>query len=503
MPTMQLGLIEAVRHWSTYRPGDVALISNGRHTTYRDLLRRAEGVACALRKQVGGGRVAIVAQTKAAFVAMLLGTLRAGRPPVVLNPGLKSNALRAMIADTQPSLLIHDSDVAPCGFPEMVRCLRVDCLNATSLAGLPWPEYSTHSEWGVIFSSGSTGTPKGVERDHGSMVTETIQWCLELPLTRHSVFYISRPLFYTGGLVLLLATLFVGATAIANDYRDDDGDAAAVWTDYQSVLLAHDVDWAFFVPAQLRVFIAAQPTAPRHSKTILVMGAPISGSEKLAARNILGSQIVESWGNSESLGTITEPEDLDIRPDSIGRPFLTDELTVVDVDNNTLPTPCAPRQMGRLAGSDAAGFSSYSNRTEATVQVKRQNLIISDDVGYRDEDGYFFVEGRDQDVAIRAGTLLSCQRIGAKIRAQTDLGALVSDMAICIVEVQATVHVCAGVVLVAGAGLSAEGLRERFNRVLEPGERLSWVRVMASLPELPSGKSDRLGVRAALIEGRE
>ena len=68
------------------------------------------------------------------------------------------------------------------------------------------------------------------------------------------------------------------------------------------------------------------------------MGAPISGNEKRAARVALRSNIVESWGNSESLGTITEPNDLDSRPDSVGRPFLTDELLVVD---DSLQ-PCRP-----------------------------------------------------------------------------------------------------------------------------------------------------------------
>ena len=234
------------------------------------------------------------------------------------------------------------------------------------------------------------------------MITEIMGWCLELPLTRQSVFYIGRPLFYTGGLVLALASLFVGATLIVNDYHDDS-DADEVWSDFEQHLLAHEVDWAFFVPDQLRAFTRLGRAPKRAATTILVMGAPISGDEKRKARDTLGSQIVESWGNSESLGTITEPRDLDLRPDSVGRPFLTDELWVVD---ETL-TPCAPNERGRIAGGETAGFEEYSSRPEATLEVKRKKLIISDDIGYTDECGYFYVTGRDQDILLRGNTLVS------------------------------------------------------------------------------------------------
>ena len=270
-----------------------------------------------------------------------------------------------MVVDTRPPFLIHDGPVPPAEFPEMLPCVSVDSEHAIHPGDLPWPRYSPNSEWGVVFSSGSTGTPKGVERDHSSMVTETIHWCLELPLTRHSLFYIGRPLFYTGGLVLLLATLFAGSDRYCKRLLQRQRRRRSM-ADYQAVLLEHDVEWAFFVPAQLRAFTAVTPATPRHSRTILVMGAPISGDEKLAARRILGSQIVESWGNSESLGTITEPEDLDVRPNSIGRPFLTDELSVVDPDN--LPAPCATGQMGRIAGSDTADLQAI--RTARRLLVR-------------------------------------------------------------------------------------------------------------------------------------
>ena len=241
-------------------------------------------------------------------------------------------------------------------------------------------------------------------------------WSLELPLTKDSVFYIGRPLFYTGGLVLALSSLFVGGTVIANDYRDDD-DPEEVWSDYENESEVQPIEWAFFVPDQLRAFTHAKYRLGTPGKSILVMGAPITGAEKRAARDVLGSQIVESWGNSESLGTITEPQDLDERADSVGRPFLTDELFVVNDDLEI----SKPGEIGRLAGAETAGFRKYSNRPEETKAVKRKRFIISDDIAYMDEDSYFYVKGRVQDFVVQGATSVFLPDIGDALRRHPDI----------------------------------------------------------------------------------
>jgi acyl-coenzyme A synthetase/AMP-(fatty) acid ligase len=330
-----------------------------------------------------------------------------------------------------------------------------------------------------------------IERDHESIVTEIVGWCLELPLNRSSVFYVGRPLFYTGGLVLALSSLFVGATVIANDYEEDD-DTAEVWDDYQRELSERDVEWAFFVPDQIRSFSKVEPKPKRHSTFVLVMGAPISGAEKRAARDALGSQVVESWGNSESLGTITEPEDLDQRPDSVGRPFLTDELQVVD---ETL-RECPPGEIGRIAGAETAGFQKYSNRPDATKEVKRNALIISDDIGRCDEDGYFYVAGRDQDVVLRGKTSLVLPRIADKVRTCDGI----AGVEVCASDGEGDLEIAAAVVLAPGRSSTGDELCDELNAALDIEEHLSRVVVVEALPRLASGKVNRLAVHARLFE---
>jgi acyl-coenzyme A synthetase/AMP-(fatty) acid ligase len=219
------------------------------------------------------------------------------------------------------------------------------------------------------------------------------------------------------------------------------------------------------------------------------MGAPITGEEKAAARRALGSEIVESWGNSESLGTITDPEDLDVRPDSIGRPFLSDEMCVVGDDCKTVNA----REIGRIAGGQEAGFFQYSGRPEATLKVKQEDLIISEDVGYVDEAGYFYVRGRVQDAVLRNGTTVFIPELEAKLRAI--LGT--DDCCACAIGDEAKPRIYCLTTSTETLKVVDETVK-RVNEHLSQAESLDAILVVPSIPRLPAGKIDRVRARDLL-----
>ena len=62
--------------------------------------------------------------------------------------------------------------------------------------------------------------------------------------------------------------------------------------------------------------------------------------------------------------------------------------------------PLPPGTVGRIAGGKEAGFQAYAGRPIETARAFHDDLILSDDRGYLDEDGYFYVRGRVQDAVI-------------------------------------------------------------------------------------------------------
>lgn len=489
---MQFGLVEAVLHWGQYRPKLPALIENGEVITYAQLSIRARKIAALLlSRKASGGRIAIWIGSKCDFIASVVGVLSVNGSTVVLHHNSPGEVLRTNLRDTQPTMLlcddidVHHFDIyrSICN-DHVLRIQEAESMKPMAVAQLlSLAQSRSDREWGIVFSSGTTGAPKAVERDHYSMITEMLGWCLELGLRKGTTFYIGRPLFYTGGLVLATSVLLSSGTLVCDRYENAEN-PIEVWRCYLMAIDRGQLDYAFFTPDQIRYFcqIADSNANSLRAKTILIMGAPISGHEKLEAREKLGSQVVESWGNSESLGTITDPGDLDTRPDSIGRPFVTDEMCIVDENGKRVD----PGQVGCLAGGVEAGFASYSNRPEETNRVKGDNLIVSDDMGYVDADGHYYIVGRKQEAVIMNGRTIHLPTVEAVLRELP----LIYECAVFPFQDDKELAL-QGALILAPKHIAPDNLLEIVNGSLDKEDRLQRVTVLDELPKLAVGKVDR------------
>jgi acyl-coenzyme A synthetase/AMP-(fatty) acid ligase len=499
---MQFGTAESIEHWGTYRPHSPAVIHDGRVVTYGELNKAANAISAEMVKiNSTNERVGIAIKQKFQLLVAIIAALKIGKSAVLLNTELTDDKLRVNLQDAAVSFLVRDDqnvrveELLP---PTQKNQVLNVSLLATSTSQHPLKralERRPEDEWGVLFSSGTTGPPKGIERSHDSMVTEFLGWCLELGLTRDTCFYISRPIFYTGGLVLAFSTLLLGGRIIINEYIDGNN-PNEVWADYQKTLSSHSVSWAFFIPDQIRAFLAIlkdMDSSVTGANNILVMGARIYGEEKIEARRRLSSRIVESWGNSESLGTITDPEDLDERPNSIGRPFLTDELYILDENGR----PLGPHKMGRIAGNEEAGFHQYCNRPIETSLARQNKLIVSEDIGYIDEKGFFYISARQQECVLIRGETVLLPDVESKIKkhnAVVDCCVVATETGGDLIELVAVLEISSS------SKIANRELLQQFNNSLSESEALTDLLIVNELPHVPSGKINRAEVEALVRE---
>jgi acyl-coenzyme A synthetase/AMP-(fatty) acid ligase len=210
---------------------------------------------------------------------------------------------------------------------------------------------------------------------------------------------------------------------------------------------------------------------------------------------VLNSRVIESWGNSESLGTITDPDDLERRPGSIGRPFLTDELYIVD-DNLEVQ---GPHTYGRIAGNEEAGFFQYSNRPDETNRVKQRSLIVSEDIGYMDDDGYFYVRGRQQDCIVIEDTTLFLPDIEQRIRQNPRI----EECSIAANELnEISIELVAVILPSEEMKITEQELLQELNGLLDMKEQLARLLILSSMPRVPSGKIDKVAIAQLVKEGR-
>jgi len=476
---LQLGISEAIAHWAKYNANAPCVIHETCCLSFQDLNAivnyLAENEFCKVSEQC----VPIMIESKVLLLSSIVAAIRCNKVPVILNPYCKTHELEFAL-DHLGAKAIFAEERFTSQIPVRYSTYVLDALQVEGKleysTALTWPPPDLESTWGILFSSGTTGNPKGIDRSHFSILSELLGWCFELETRRTSHYYIARPLYYTGGLMLAMTCLLVGGKVSLYDRFAPDL--------YLSHLENDLVELSFLVPSQISALIdyvkANGITEPAHSRMVLSMGAAFPEQLKIEARKHLRSDILESWGNTEGLGTITTQTDLDQRPSSIGKPFLTDELFIVDESHHRV----GANVIGRLSGKVDSHFTRYSHSTnESNETVVEDGMIISEDLGIEDSEGYFYLYGRASDViATEHGTIYP-MLIEKKIASVDGI------------EEVAVIGVPAGsfevpvvVVKLRSQEVNAEALLKRLNAILGEHDKMTQLRIVAEFPKTASGK---------------
>ena len=401
---MRLNLSNAVSTWSERYPDKMA-IDGDYSATYRQLDYMANYVANSIATVAPSGKhkIAILEMNGLLFVTALLGINRSGNIYVLLNQTLDEACLADLAESVGCTYYLASAEHAM----GKVKWIPIS-ENNYSEQYLSLKEQGVLDDAAVFFSSGTTGKPKPLLRSNYSVLSEIIQWIIELELTRSSTFLVPRPLYYTGGFVLLYATLFVGGcVSLLRDYSINS---------VVRFFSNNTCDWSLLVPSVIRELLS-QSDAKHVSRNVLTMGDRILPEEKQMFQQKYQCNLIEVWGNTEGLGTITCPEDVMNNPTSVGRAFFTD---FIEVDHTEL-RKFGLEQEGILRGKSDNIFSEYIGNDKLTAKTIVDGWIVSEDVGRKDEYGLVYLTGRLSDAVLIEGRYVFLQRIEEILRRNLDV----------------------------------------------------------------------------------
>jgi acetyl-CoA synthetase len=253
----------------------------------------------------------------------------------------------------------------------------------------------------IVYTSGTTGNPKGVLYPHRVLIGHMpgVEMPHEFLPQAGDRMWTPADWAWAGGLLdVLLPSLFHGVPVVARRLGRFDPEIAF------DLLARHRVRNAFMPPTALKMM--RQVPNPRrfgHEMRTVASGGERLGDEMLAwGREAFGLTVNEFYGQTEANLVVANcAAIMPLKEGSMGRAVPGHTVEIVDDDGHPLSTG----ETGNIAvrSPDPVFFLRYWNKPEATRDKFRGPWLMTGDTGHRDEEGYFWFHGRNDDVIISGG----------------------------------------------------------------------------------------------------
>jgi long-chain acyl-CoA synthetase len=532
-------MIEASVH--TYRD-KVALDFFGATTTYGELGTQIRRAANGLR-QLGvraGDRVAIVLPNCPQHIVAFYAVLRLGAIVVEHNPLYTERELLHQFQDHGATIAIVWDKVVESvlGFPAewaVSKVVSVDISRAMPLkkrwllrlplakarnarsslttgrlsaGAMDWqrildatplpdshPQPALNDTAVLLYTSGTTGRPKGAMLTHRNLRANASQGEAWVPglLPGREVFYAILPMFHAYGLTLCLTfAMSMGARLVLLPKFDEN-----------LVLDAMKRTPATFLPAVPPIYERLAAAATTRGISLRSIRFAISGAMSLPVEVVTmwekasGGLLVEGYGMTEtSPVALGNPIGPTRRPGTVGVPFPSTEIRIVDPKNPTVDR--GVDEEGELLIRGPQVFSGYWNRPQESSEVLMEGgWLRTGDIARVSPDGFVTIVDRLKELIITGGFNVSPSEVEEMLRLHP---AVVDAAAVGLPEPNGSETVAAAVVLVDGATLDVEALRSHCRDNLAAYKVPRVIVVVEELPRSMIGKVLRLEVRKQLLD---
>ena len=418
-----------------------------RTMTYHDMWIQVQKIANSL-KTLGvkkGDRVTIYLPMVPELPIAMLGCARIGAIHTVIFSGFSSSSIRDRVNDSGSKVIITadggfrrgkiiplkpivDEAIAGLDLVEHVIVLKrakntinlnhkdrlwndlVDASPETCVAEeLP----STHPLF-ILYTSGTTGKPKGVLHGTGGYLTHihsTYRWAFDIK--NDDVFFCTADIgWVTGHSYVVYAPLLHGATQVMYEGAPDYPDASRIW----NIISKYNVTIFYTTPTALRMLMKFGHDVPNSFdlsslRLLGTVGEPINPSVWRWYYTVIGKEkcpIVDTWWQTETGGMLISPlpglETIPLKPGSGTLAIPGVDMGVVDEDGKEVAANTKGQLVIRKPWPGMfLGLWNDDEKYKTVYWSKYPDWYYPGDYATRDEDGYFWLLGRADDVLKVAG----------------------------------------------------------------------------------------------------
>lgn len=425
------------RHANSEKKDKVALVYSDsireESYTYGDLSRLSNRFANVLH-DLGvnkGDRVFIFMPRTPELYVSLLGVLKNGAIVGPLFEAFMEAAVRDRLADSEAVAIVTTPNLLPRvpvkELPHLKHVILVGSKDEVTEGQVSYEKQMQQAsdefdmvwlnrEDGMIlhYTSGSTGKPKGVLHVHNAMIQhfQTGKWVLDLK--DDDVYWCTAdPGWVTGTSYGIFSPWLNGVTNVVRGGRFTPDD----W--YRTLEKNKITVW-YSAPTAFRMLMGAgEESVQKYDlsslRHILSVGEPLNPEVVYWGMKVFEKRIHDNWWMTETGGQlISNYRSMKIKPGSMGKPIPGVYATILDNQGNELP----PNRMGNLAIK--AGWPSmmraiWKNPAKYEEYFHIPGWYISGDSAYKDEEGYFWFQGRIDDVINTSGERVGPFEVESKL----------------------------------------------------------------------------------------
>ncbi|NPA06312.1 MAG: 4-coumarate--CoA ligase family protein [Chloroflexi bacterium] len=476
---------------------------SGRVVTYQQLATMADRFAAgmAARGLQPGDVFAIFSPNLPEYPAVFHGVLKAGGIVTTANPLYTAQELHHQLVDSGAKYIITippfiervKEAIQGTGVKEIF--VFGEAEGATSLAEVlktdaPLPQVTINPAEDIAvlpYSSGTTGLPKGVMLTHRNLVANIVQAAAIEGVTDQDVLIGVLPFYHIYGMTVILNyALYRGSTVITMPRFDLET--------FLKLIETYRITRMHLVPPII-LALAKHPLVEKYDlssvKYIVSGAAPLAPEVAKAAAARLDCVVKQGYGLTESSPvTNLNPDDpAKIKLASVGPLVPNTEARVVDVSTGK---DVAPGELGEIWIRGPQVMKGYLNKPEATAKtLDAEGWLHTGDVGYVDEDGYFYIVDRIKELIKYKGYQVAPAELEA---------ILLSHPAVADAAVIPSPDPEAGEVpkafVVKKADVTADELMAYVAERVAPYKKIRRLEFVDQIPKSPSGKI----LRRVLVE---
>jgi acyl-CoA synthetase (AMP-forming)/AMP-acid ligase II len=491
-----------------FSPDDIALVHGDRRFTHRQHLDRARRLASALHRAGCGrqDRIAVLAMNCTEYAEAFSATWLSGYILSTVNFRLAPPEIAWVLGDTAPRALVFEAQYAEvvAGLKDALPSIEIfvcignapdwavayeDFLEKGHPAGAPLearPDDIAH----IIYTSGTTGRPKGVMRSHRAELAMGECVCLAMDVRPRGRMLEVMPMFHAGAQSSMLAQMWRGGEI--HIHRAFDPEAVLKAIETEKITHLH------LVPLMVQALVD-HPSFEGHDvssvETILYAAAPMPVPVLRRALARFGPVFVNAWGQTEGTGTAL-PKHLHAVEGpmvellgSIGNAYPLTQVRIVG-DNGC---DCAVGEVGELWIRGDAVMTGYWNNTTATLEAFHDGWLKTGDMGRFDACERVFLVDRKKDMIISGGENIYSQEVE---RAIAEHPAVAQVAVIGAPDEKWGEAVVAAVILHPGAEADAAALIAHTASLIASYKKPKQVLFLDAFPTLPSGKVNKVALRA-------